>query len=122
MKYAKIKAICPEGIQLRLLGGTVYLQGGKETVIQEDQINHSTIQTALKNNELEIVEVYDVSDKVEEVKAEEVKVEEVKVEEVKAEIATPRKKSKAVEEKPVVEEAPQAEVPVEAPVETPAAE
>lgn len=112
MKYAKIKAICPEGIQLRLLGGTVYLQGGKETVIQEDQINHSTIQTALKNNELEIVEIYDVS----------AKVEEVKVEEVKAEIATPRKKSKAVEEKPVVEEAPQAEVPVEAPVETPAAE
>ncbi len=117
MKYAKIKAICPEGIQLRLLGGTVYLQGGKETAIQEDQINHSTIQTALKNNELEIVEVYDLP-----AKAEEVKVEEVKVEEVKAEIATPRKKSKAVEEKPVVEEAPQTEVPVEAPVETPAAE
>lgn len=49
----KVKCTCPSGIQLRLLGGTVYLKPGQETVLTDTQITHSTVKIAIKNGYLQ---------------------------------------------------------------------
>lgn len=49
----KVKCTCPSGIQLRLLGGTVYLKPGQEAVLTDTQITHSTVKVAIKNGYLQ---------------------------------------------------------------------
>lgn len=49
----KVKCTCPQGIQLRLLGGTVYLKPGQEAVLTDTQITHSTVKVAIENGNLQ---------------------------------------------------------------------
>lgn len=50
----KVKCTCPEGIQLRLLGGTVYLKSGQEAVLTDTQITHSTVKVAIRSGNLQV--------------------------------------------------------------------
>lgn len=50
----KVQCTCPAGIQLRLLGGTVYLQPGQEAVLTDVQITHSSVKTAIRNGNLQV--------------------------------------------------------------------
>lgn len=111
MKYARIKGTCGEGIQLRLLGGSVYLGHGAETTIVAEHLEHDTLKTALRNNDVEVLEIYE---KESQAKPFVPPVEEVL--EIPAKTATKKKKVEAVAEEapaPVVEEAPAAEAPAE---------
>ena len=51
----KVKCTCPSGIQLRLLGGMVYLRPGQEAVLTDVQITHGSVQTAIKQGNLQII-------------------------------------------------------------------
>lgn len=51
----KVKCTCPAGIQLRLLGGMVYLQPGQEAVLTDVQITHGSVKTAIKNGNLQVI-------------------------------------------------------------------
>lgn len=51
----KVKCTCPAGIQLRLLGGMVYLQPGQEAALTDVQITHGSVKTAIKNGNLQVI-------------------------------------------------------------------
>lgn len=53
----KVKCTCPQGIQLRLLGGMVYLQSNQEVMLTDMQMTHTTVQVAIKNGNLQVVPV-----------------------------------------------------------------
>lgn len=95
MKYVTIKATCPVGIQLRLLGGTVHLASGATTVIEEGHLEHSSVKNAMENNQIEVLGSVDVTATAPVEAKVEAKVEAVEVAVAETPVA-------AVEEAPVV--------------------
>lgn len=51
----KVKCVCQHDMQLRMLGGAVYLRPGEETVLTETQMSHSSIKYFLKEGSLEVI-------------------------------------------------------------------
>ena len=56
MNMTKVRSKSGQGIQLMLLGGTVYLRDGEETFLTEVHMTHNTVQTAIRNGDLIIID------------------------------------------------------------------
>lgn len=56
MNMTKVRSKSGQGIQLMLLGGTVYLRDGEETFLTEVHMTHNTVQTAIRNGDLIVID------------------------------------------------------------------
>lgn len=51
----RVRSNSGEGIQLRLMGGSVYLRNGEETTLTDVQLTHNSIKNFLKRGVLVVV-------------------------------------------------------------------